>query len=150
MIGLTLIDPAASAVASCTEWSHEPLGPAGRRTLLARAPSVDGLVLQRASAAEHPTPGALILGMFRYDRTPQVFHQALLPWATIRGGLYLRSAVPYRVRVLAHPDGAGLTMRVAVEQPASVAVYEEAPLGAETLPPCQLVVVIDAAGADRL
>jgi hypothetical protein len=84
------------------------------------------------------------LALFRYE--PQVsktVHRLVLPWMDVRAGLYLRSAVPYRTRVVLDPDDGELTTSFVIGCRTSVAVYRETPLWTDT-PPWQVVVLIGA------
>ena len=50
MVGLTVIDPIPSAIEAPSECHRDPPRQTGHRSLLVRAPSVDGLVLRHAPA----------------------------------------------------------------------------------------------------
>jgi hypothetical protein len=139
--------PAASAPVG---WAAQPnfegvpgadVTPNNAHELLVRLPDVDGFRLRKATAEEMPHPGGLVLGFFRYEdagRVSRTVERLVLPKSSVRAGLYVQSAVPYRTRVLLHGE---LSTSLILGQRASVRVYGEAPRGAE-MPPWQVVVLI--------
>jgi hypothetical protein len=84
------------------------------------------------------------LALFRYERQlSKTVHRLVLPWMDVRAGLYLRSAVPYRSRIVLDPDDGELTTSITIGHRTSVAVYGETPLWINQ-PPWQVVVLIGA------
>jgi hypothetical protein len=98
--------------------------------LLRPAPRCRRDLAAKGGRGGDPPPRAL--GLFRYE--PKTVHRLVLPWMDVRAGLYLRSADPYRTRVVLKPHDGEVT---------TVAVYRETPLGYDG-PPWQVVVVIAA------
>jgi hypothetical protein len=115
----------------------------GRRLLVA-VPGADGLRIGPVPAGAAPPAGGLVLGLFRYDapgELPVDVERLVLPRADVAAGLYVRSAVAYRTRILLDAGRGGLTARLILARRAPVAVYRETPRPGE-VPPCQVVVVV--------
>jgi hypothetical protein len=120
--------------------------PNNAHELLVRLPDVDGFRLRKATAAEIPHPAGLALALFRYEpQLSKTVHRLVLPWMDVRAGLYLRSAVPYRTRVVLDPDDGELTTSIIIGRRTSIAVYRKTPLGID-MPPWQVVVLIGVVG----
>jgi hypothetical protein len=142
--------PAASAPAA---WAEQPnfggvpgadVTPNNAHELLVRLPEVDGFRLCKATAKDVPYPGGLALTLFRYElQLSKTVHRLVLPWMDVRAGLYLRSAVPYRTRIVLDPEDGELTTSITIGPRTSVAVYRETPLWINQ-PPWQVVVLIGA------
>jgi hypothetical protein len=118
--------------------------PNHRQELLVRLADLDGIRLRTANNAELPSKPGVVLGLYRYeppDGMSKTVHRLVLPWLDVRAGLYVRSAVPYRLRVLLDPDDGKLATSVVLGRRASVAVYGETPRWIGTLP-WQVVVVV--------
>jgi hypothetical protein len=132
----------ATAAAESNSVVSDDITPGHSATLLVSLLDVDGLWLRAAAAEKECAPnGGLVLGFFRYEdvgRVSRTIERLILPTSNVRAGLYVRSAVPYRTRVLL--DGE-LTTRLVLGQRASVRVYGETPRGVE-MPPWQVVVKI--------
>jgi hypothetical protein len=108
---------------------------------------VDGIRVRRASDEDLPPPGGLVLGLFRYeppDGISRTVHRLVLPWMDVRAGLYLRSGVPYRTRIVLDPNERDVTTSIVLSRRTSVSVYREAPRWIEGAPPWQVVVVVEA------
>jgi hypothetical protein len=149
---LTLLTGAAAPTASAPPaWAEQPnfegvpgvdVTPNNAHELLVRLPDVDGFRLRKATAEEVPSPGGLALSLFRYEpQLSRTVHRLVLPWMDVRAGLYLRSTVPYRTRVVLDPDDGELTTSFVTSRRTSVAVYRETPLGIDG-PPWQVMVLI--------
>jgi hypothetical protein len=113
--------------------------------LLLRLPDLDGIRLRPAAHEELPSQRGVVLDLYRYelpDGTSKTVQRLVRPWMDVRAGLYLRSAVPYRLRVLLDPDDGQLATSVVLGRRASVAVYRETPQWIDTSP-WQVVVVIN-------
>jgi hypothetical protein len=69
----------------------------------------------------------MLLETFRYgaDGQSNTVNHVILPWGDIAGGLYIRSAVSYRTRVLVHPDTRELTTRIVLDLRSPVRVARE-------------------------
>ena len=52
-------------------------------------------------------------------------HHLVLPWGDIVAGLYVRSAVSYRTRMLLHPETGELTTRIILDRRSKVTVAWE-------------------------
>jgi hypothetical protein len=138
-----------------TAWAAPPnlmgapdagITPNHSQQLLVGLSDVDGIRLRKASGENLPPPGGLVLRLFRYespDGMSRTVHRLVLPWTDVRAGLYLRSAVPYRTRVILDPDDGELTTSFVIGRRTSVAVYRETPHGID-MPPWQVVVLIGA------
>jgi hypothetical protein len=114
--------------------------------LLVRLPDIDGIHLRRAAEGDIPVPPGLVLGLFRYEApsgASKTIHRFVLPGIDIRAGLYVRSAVPYRTRMILDPDNGELMTRIILGQRESIAVYRETPLWVEEAP-WQVVMLIGA------
>jgi len=59
----------------------------------------------------------------------------------VRAGLYVRSAVPYRTRMILDPDHGELTTRIVLGRRGAIAVYRETPRGVDG-PAWQVLVVM--------
>ena len=151
---MTLLTGAAAPAASApAAWAAQPnfggvpgadVTPNNSHELLVRLPDVDGFRLRKATAEEIPSPGGLALALFRYEpQLSKTVHRLVLPWMDVRAGLYVRSAVPYRTRVVLDPDDGELTTSFVIGRRTSIAVYRETPLGID-MPPWQVVVLIGA------
>jgi hypothetical protein len=108
---------------------------------------VDGMRLRRISDENLPPPGGLVLSLFRYeppDGMSRTVHRLVLPWTDVRAGLYLRSAVAYRTRIVLDPDERDMTTSIVLSRRTSVSVYRETPRWIDGGSPWQVVVVIQA------
>jgi hypothetical protein len=155
---VTLLTGAAAPAAwAPAAWAAQPnfggvpgadVPPNNIHELLVRLPDVDGFRLRKATEKEIRLPGALMLDLFRYEPSgglSRTVHRLVLPWMDVRAGLYLRSAVPYRTRVVLDPDDGELTTSIIIGRRTSIAVYRKTPLGID-MPPWQVVVLIGVVG----
>jgi hypothetical protein len=110
--------------------------------LVARLEDVDGVRLRTASTEELPSGTGIVLSVFRYepDGASRTIDRVVVPWMDVRAGLYVRSVVPYRLRVLLDRDDGRLATSVVLGRRASVAIYREAPR--IDTPAWQVVVVV--------
>jgi hypothetical protein len=143
-----------------TAWAAQPnlmgapdvgVTPNHAQELLVELSDIDGIHLRKVPEEGGPPPGGLVLGLFRYDppgKMSSTVHRLVLPWVDVRAGLYVRSVVPYRIRMVLDPDDGELTTRILLGRRVSVAVYRETPLWVEG-PPWQVVVLAGAPPAGR-
>lgn len=146
--GAALAGAAAPAALAPAAWAGATVTRDHSQELLVTLSDVDGIRLRKASVAETPSRGGIVLGMFRYespDGVSKTVHRLVLPWMDVRAGLYLRSAVPYRTRLDLDPQENELTTSIVLDRRTSVAVYRETPRWVDA-PPWQVVVVIGTAG----
>jgi hypothetical protein len=146
-----LTGTAAPAAAAPAAWAAQPnfgdassagVTPNHTHELLVRLPDVDGFRLRKVQAEKTPHPGGLALALFRYEpQLSRTVHRLVLPWMDVRAGLYLRSAVPYRTRVILDPDDGELTTSFIIGRRGSVAVYRETPQWIDRSP-WQVVMLI--------
>jgi hypothetical protein len=125
-------------------WANADVTPNHSQELLLRLPGVDGIFLRKAAKEELPSELGVVLGLYRYEPAvgeSKTIDRLTLPWMDVRGGLYVRSAVPYRIRMVLDPDEGELTTRIVLNRRASLAAYRETPRWIDT-PPWQVVVVI--------
>jgi hypothetical protein len=123
--------------------AHVDVTPNHVQELLVRLSEIDGLHLRRIPEEDLPPTGGLALGLYRYEG-PQglsrTVDRLVLPWMDVRAGLYLRSAVPYRTRILLDPADGSVTTRILFGRRTSVHVYRETPRWVDG-PPWQVIVV---------
>jgi hypothetical protein len=135
---LAALTGAAAPVAMArSAWPNASVTANHSQELLVRLVDVDGTTLRNAAGENLPTPGGFTLSLFRYegpDQLSRTVHRLVLPWTDVRAGLYVRSAVPYRTRMLLDPEGGQPTTRIILDWRASLAVYRETPRCVETLP----------------
>jgi hypothetical protein len=148
-----LTGAAAQAAPASVAWAAQPnfgrvpeagVTPNHTQELLVRLPDVDGIRLRTADEEELPWKRGVVLALYRYeppDGVSKTVRHLVRPWRDVRAGLYVRSAVPYRLRVLLDPDDGNLATSVVLGRRASVAVYRETPRWIDT-PPSQVVVVV--------
>jgi hypothetical protein len=118
--------------------------PSHSQELVVRLDDVDGVRLSTASAEELPSATGVVLRVFRYEPpngTSRTIDRVVLPWMDVRAGLYVRSAVPYRLRALVNRDDGQLATSVVLGRRASVTVYRETPLWVDRRA-WQVVVVV--------
>jgi hypothetical protein len=117
-----------------------------RQELLVRVPDLDGIRLRTAHDDEISSQRGVVLDLYRYeppDGMSRTVHRLVRPWMDVRAGLYVRSAVPYRLRIRLDPDDGELATSVVLGRRASVAVFRETPRGIEQRStPWQVLVVV--------
>jgi hypothetical protein len=104
--------------------------PSHSQELVVQLHDVDGVRFSMPSEAELPSEAGVVVRVFRYeppDGTSRTVDRVVLPWVDVRCGVYVRSAVPHRLRVLVNRDDGSLTTSVVLGRRASMAVYREAP-----------------------
>jgi hypothetical protein len=104
--------------------------PSHSQELVVRLHDIDGVRLSTASAGQLSSETGIILRVFRYEPpngASRTIERLVLPWVDVRAGVYVRSAVPHRLRVVVDQHDGTLATSVVLGRRASVAVYRETP-----------------------